>query len=222
MARGRATLTAMAGQPLDGIEREQLCDLFLEMGPDEPTSCEGWSTLDLAAHLVVRERDPRAGLAILGGARFAKLEKRLMDRARAQGLDKLVERLRGGPPLVPWRLPGLRSLLNLNEWFIHHEDVRRANGREPRSDVPELEAALWRSLRRSSRVLVRGLNGAGLELVAPDHGSRTLRKGTPLATLQGTPQELVLYVNGRRPTAHVELTGTQAALEALAAARLGI
>ena len=59
-----------------------------------------------------------------------------MDRARAQGYERLVERLRSGPPPCPWRLPGLRALLNTNEWFVHHEDVRRANGREPRATGP--------------------------------------------------------------------------------------
>src|SRR5919107_1424958 len=39
-------------------ERQQLADLFVEAGPDAPTLCEGWTTRDLAAHLVVRERRP--------------------------------------------------------------------------------------------------------------------------------------------------------------------
>jgi uncharacterized protein (TIGR03085 family) len=212
----------MSARPLDASEREQLCDQFLELGSEAPTLCEGWCTLDLAAHLVVREHDPRAGLAILGGDRFAGLARRLMDGARQRGFEPLVERLRGGPPLVPWRLPGLRTLLNLNEWFVHHEDARRANGRDPRSDVPELEAALWRMVRLSGRFMVRGLKGAGLELAAPDHGTVVVRDGQPLATLRGGPQELVLYLNGRRTAARVEILGDQPALDALAAARLGV
>src|SRR4029453_1719300 len=106
-----ATLSAMSDQaatgadrPLDAVERDQLCDLFLELGPDAPTLCEGWATIDLAAHLVMREHDPRSGLAILGGDRFAELEDKLMAKGRARGYDSLVERLRSGPPLVPWRL----------------------------------------------------------------------------------------------------------------------
>src|SRR5512132_3237988 len=109
-------------QPLDARERAELCDLFVAKGPDAPTLCEGWATLDLAAHLVIRENDVRSGLAILGGERFASLERRLMDGARDQGYDRLVQRLRSGPPLVPWRLPVLREQLNFNEWFVHHED----------------------------------------------------------------------------------------------------
>ena len=39
-------------------ERNALCDLFLEVGPDAATLCAGWHARDLAAHLVVRERRP--------------------------------------------------------------------------------------------------------------------------------------------------------------------
>ena len=36
------------------IERAALVDLMAELGPDAPTLCTGWTTRDLAAHLVVR------------------------------------------------------------------------------------------------------------------------------------------------------------------------
>jgi uncharacterized protein (TIGR03085 family) len=213
--------TAVTDQPLDAIERAELCDLFVATGPDAPTLCEGWNTLDLAAHLVIRENDPRSGLAILGGDRFDGLERRLMDGARANGYATLVDRLRSGPPAIPWRLPGLRPLLNNTEWFVHHEDVRRANDRGVRTDLPELESELWQGLR-GARFMARGLKGAGLELVAPDHGSRTVRGGEPRATVTGGPQELVLFLNGRRAAAQVQVSGDPAAQAALAAARLGV
>lgn len=209
-------------RPLDAIEREALCDLFLEVGPDLPTLCTGWSTFDLAAHLVVREHDPRSGLVILGGDRFAKLEEKVMGRAKAKGYETLVGRLRKGPPLIPWRLPGLRTALNLNEWFVHHEDVRRADSRPPRPAEPRLDAALWTNLSRISRVMVRGLKDTGLVVEAPGFGAKTLRKGDRTVTLVGTPQDLTLYLNGRRGAAQVEPDGDDAALAALADARMGI
>src|ERR1700753_1453307 len=46
-------------------ERTALCDLFLELGPQAPTLCEGWTTRDLAAHLVVRDRRPDGAIGIL-------------------------------------------------------------------------------------------------------------------------------------------------------------
>ena len=214
----------MATRPLDATERDELCDLFLELGPDAPTLCEGWTTLDLAAHLALREHDPRSGLWIIGGDRFAGMEAKHMAKAKAKGLDPLVARLRKGPPLVPWRVPGLRTPLNLNEWFVHHEDVRRSNGRSPRAgaEVEALEAELWSQLQRAGRLMTRGLKGTGLTVDAPGHGSKALRKGDPAVTLTGTPQELVLYLNGRRSAADVTLTGDAPAITALGEATLGI
>ena len=46
-------------------ERAALCDLFAEVGPDAPTLCAGWTTRDLAAHLLVRERRPWASAGIV-------------------------------------------------------------------------------------------------------------------------------------------------------------
>lgn len=211
----------MSATPLDARERSELCELFLARGPDAPTLCEGWTTLDLAAHLVIRERDPRAVLAIAGGQRGARLGERLMDRARARGLPALVERLREGPPLVPWRVPGLRRVLNLNEWFVHHEDVRRADTLGPRDDRPDLDDALWALLRRSARLLLRNVKGASVALEAPGLGEVPARGSGPAVRLIGSPQELTLYLNGRRSVAAVELAGPAAACRALEEARLG-
>jgi uncharacterized protein (TIGR03085 family) len=212
----------MPREPLDARERADLCDLFVARGPDAPTLCEGWNTLDLAAHLVIREHDPRSGLAILGGDRFADLEHKLMDRARSQGYETLVERLRGGPPLVPWRLPVLRPLLNGNEWFVHHEDVRRANGEGPRLDRPDLDEFAWTTVRRTSRLMLRKVEGAGVALAAPDFGEVPARGPGPSARVTGGPQELALFLSGRRSAARVEVTGPDEAVAALAAANLGV
>lgn len=212
----------MPDEPIDARERAELCDLFVATGPDAPTLCEGWNTLDLAAHLVIRENDMRSVLAILGGDRFASLERKLMDGARAQGYERLIERLRSGPPLVPWRLPGLRRLLNENEWFIHHEDVRRANGRPPRTDRADLDAAEWATVRRLGPLMLRRVKGAAVALAAPGHGEVPARGSGPAARVEGSPQELALYLYGRRSAAEVEITGSDEALAALAAAELGI
>ena len=48
------------------IERAAIADLMTSLGPDAPTLCEGWTTRDLAAHLVVRATrvDAAAGILI--------------------------------------------------------------------------------------------------------------------------------------------------------------
>ena len=142
----------MTDLPLDQREREELCDLFLELGPDAPTLCEGWTTADLAAHLVVRERDPRSMPGILQPAgRFGRTTENLMAKKKATGYENVV-----APSAAARRgsRGGSRAcarLFNLNEYVVHHEDVRRANGLGPRTDRPDLDAALWGLLGRAPR-----------------------------------------------------------------------
>jgi hypothetical protein len=45
----------------------------------------------------------------------------------------LVARIRAGPPIGFFRFGWVRSWASLNEFFVHHEDVRRANRHGPRS-----------------------------------------------------------------------------------------
>lgn len=208
-------------EPLDARERRELCDLLEELGPDAPTLCEGWATADLAAHLVVRERDPRAGLGIVFGGRFEALLDRLMAGAKGRGYPALVEKVRNGPPLGPFVVPGLRTLLNLNEYVVHHEDVRRPNGLGPRADRPDLQDAVWGMLRRASRLMLRKVQGASVRLVRPDGQSIVIGSG-PQVSLAGDPIELLLYLQGRRAAALVSLDGAPAARQALETAQLGI
>jgi uncharacterized protein (TIGR03085 family) len=193
---------------LAASERASLSDLLDRVGPDAPTLCEGWLTRDLTAHLVVRESRPDAVLGVvirpLSGW-TARVQKKF---ARGDFTD-LVNRLRGGPPI--WSLFGMRGLgeiLNNVEFFVHHEDVRRAAPQwEPRVLDNATNALLW---KRSSQMAKRVLRSApaGIELVRSDTGQRhTVRPGQPVLTLTGAPQELLLYMFGRRDHALVELEG---------------
>ena len=75
-------------------ERAALCDLFLEVGPDAPTLCGAWTTRDLAAHLVVRERRPDAAPASSAGScaahrsRCARGGRAAVDRDRRAGAHR--------------------------------------------------------------------------------------------------------------------------------------
>ncbi len=205
--------------PLDARERAQLCLRFDELGPDAPTLCEGWTTFDLAAHLVVRERNPLASPGILVPA-LEPLAERGMDREKRRGYAAVVERVRSGPPLGPFAVPGLRETLNLVEYAVHHEDVRRANGMGSRTDVDDLQDALWRLVSRLARFVIRGVPaGVGIELARPDGRTATVRAGTRTAPVTGEPLEIVLWAYGRGDHAEVTLTG---AADALADARFGI
>src|SRR5262249_60545235 len=61
-----------------------LCDTLERVGPAAPTLCEGWTTADLAAHLVVRERKPLAGPGIVLGGPFASYTASAMEKEKAK------------------------------------------------------------------------------------------------------------------------------------------
>lgn len=212
--------------PLDARERVQLCARFEELGPEAPTLCEGWTTFDLAAHLVARERNPLAGPGILLGEKvraLGDLTESAMEREKRRGYAAVVERVRTGPPLGPFRVPKLREQLNLVEYAVHHEDVRRANGMDTRTDVDDLQDALWTLLVRLARLALRGVpKPYGVELARPGGTVAVARKGDPAARLTGEPLELLLFAYGRGDHAAVELTGPDDAVAAVRDARLGI
>jgi uncharacterized protein (TIGR03085 family) len=141
-----------------------LCDLMNELGPEAPTLLDPWTTRDLAAHLVVRENDFRAapGLVVPGAwGRFAERRRNALTR---RDYADLVTAIRSGPPRGFFRIGWVRRGPNLNEFFVHHEDVRRANGLGPRTNVGALDEALWRNTGFAARFLARRLRGVGLEL----------------------------------------------------------
>ena len=212
----------MPSATLARAERQALCDLLIEVGPDAPTLCEGWSTLDLAAHLVVRERRPDSGPGLVIPA-LAGWTERVRVGAKHRGYERLVELVRSGPPVFsPFALPGADAAANTVEYFVHHEDVRRARaGWEPRSLSAEADEELWRRGTRGSRMAFRKV-GAGVVLRRPDGTTHEAKAGSPALTISGAPGEIVLFSSGRRAHAKVQIDGDPAALEALAAARLGV
>lgn len=212
---------------VDQRERAALCDLFLERGPDAPTLCGRWTTADLAAHLVIRERDPRAAPGILIGGRFEATTDRLMARQlERHGYEGTVERVRSGPPPGPFALRPVGRLVNTIEYVVHHEDVRRPAGLGPRGDDEALQRTVWRLLAKASRLLVAPghLGPAGLRLVWPGAEPVDARRAGSegRATLTGDPVELLLYLYGRRDPAQVRLDGDPEAVDRVRRASFGI
>jgi uncharacterized protein (TIGR03085 family) len=207
---------------LDAIEREQLCALMDELGPGAPTLLAPWTTHDLAAHLFIREHEYRAapGLVVPGPwGRFAERRRKALTERDYAGL---VGAIRSGPPPGFFRIRWVRRLANLNEFFVHHEDVRRANGLGPRVTDAALDEALWRNLGLAW-FLARRLRGVGLELEwAGTAQIRRARRREPAARLTGSPGELLLYLFGRQDVAEVEVSGSQEAVSALRRAHLGM
>lgn len=204
-------------------ERAALCDLFERVGPDAPTLCAGWTTADLAAHLVLRERRPDA-MPGIGFAPLSSYTAAVQDRIRRRhSWPGLVDLVRGGPPVwSPYRVPAIDALVNTLELFVHHEDVRRAqDGWEPRELPAAFQDLLWRRLRGMAWLLLRRAP-VGVVLRRPDGERAGGRKAEPYVVVTGEPQELLLFVFGRQAHTRVSCAGDAAAVDLLRSARLGV
>lgn len=150
-------------------ERLALATLLAEKGPDAPTLCAGWKTGDLAAHLVLRETRPDAAAGAMGGPLAGYTARALQRLAGRVSFAELVEAFRNGPPrFSPFALPRLDAMANTVEYFVHHEDVRRAaDGWTARELDPALSDELWAKLKSGARFFL-GKAPVGLELVRTD------------------------------------------------------
>jgi uncharacterized protein (TIGR03085 family) len=190
-------------------ERFALCELLSHLGPDAPTLCEGWRSADLAAHLFIRDHRPDA----LPGTRlkFAPAQgwtKRVQDGARdTLTWDALISKVRAGPPAL---LRPVDRAMNSVEYFVHHEDLRRAQPAwEPRALAPDDETALWGQLGFfrlgpliSSSIFHR--QPAASRLEAPGLPPLLLTRSGKGTLVQGPVGELVLWLTGRRQAARVQ------------------
>jgi uncharacterized protein (TIGR03085 family) len=119
-------------------------------------------------------------------------------------------------------LPGMDERVNVVEYFVHHEDVRRA---APDWDPRELSSGesgvLWQRLRTARLMLRRAPVGVELardDMEADGRAYRiTARNATPAVTVIGSPAELTMWVMGRTTAARVRFDGTEAAVGKLTA-----
>ena len=200
-------------------ERAALVETMRGLGPDAPTLCEGWTTRDLAAHLVIRERRPDAGPGILVPALASYTAKVQEQVTESTDWAELLDKVASGPPIFsPMKL--LDALVNLNEMFIHHEDVRRAQpGWEPRTLDTETVKALTRPLPVMARLTMAKVP-ALVALRTPEGKTlATVGRGTAV-TVTGAPEELLLFAVGR--DARVTFDGSDDAVRAVREARRGL
>lgn len=187
--------------PLSRRERWALCDLLLELGPDVPTLCDGWRSADLAAHLVARDHRPDAVPGMAAKLPLATDWSERVQRGYRDTLtwEALVSKARSGPPA--WSRP-LDRVINTVEYFVHHEDLRRAQeGWEPRELAPADEAELWKQVAR-------------MKLFARKRASRLEAAGQPSLQLSATGPvvkgpvgEVVMWLMGRKGGARVDIEG---------------
>ena len=157
-------------------ERAELADLLDQVGPEAPTLCEGWTSHDLAAHLWIRETDPVGAGGIVARPLAGLLDRRMVETKARWPYAELVDKVRNGPARFSvFAIPGVDEGANTIEYFVHHEDVRRA-GDEPQSarTLPEdVEGWLWRRLKLLARAQFRR---AKVGVVLEREGSRGRRR----------------------------------------------
>lgn len=219
------------GRDFTAASRDALVEALLAAGPGQPTLCEGWDTEHLAAHIVLRENSPLvAGLVLPPLAR--SLQRKTLTLGDAsngpQEYQRLVDRVAAGPqppaPLrgdtragrlgdrVSGRLKGTKAArraaqaANLLEFFVHTEDVRRAQDRwAPRHLADDYADALFGEFTRRARLMYRS-EPTGVVL-ARSTGQRVVARPTAqdeaTRTIAGPAGELVLHGFGRREHALV-------------------
>jgi len=208
-------------QSLVTSERAALADDFISFGPDAPTILD-WDAQGLLEHLILRERKPHL---LLGSNVPVSAISDWSDQERAKLRDEdwadQVERFRAGPSrFSPVR--GLDTLMNTGEYFVHHEDLRRARpGWEPRDLGEPAERELWSLLKRMARMLVRAK--VDITLVSPQGGLRVRAKGAEGSVrVHGPASELLLWAFGRDRVARVDVEGDPAAITVLNRGERGI
>jgi len=191
-------------------ERKALVETLRSTAPTAPTLCVGWDARHLAAHLVQREHDLVAtvGDAVVkrepGSERF--LGRLVADAESEDGYQRLIDRFEQGPPRwspFSWAAENI----NLLEYVVHHEDVRRGAGAVvPRALPAEELRSLWTKLPMMASLTYRS-SPVGVTFARPSGGRRVVHKGPDGVELVGEPVELALYLTGRREAADVEVTG---------------
>ena len=192
-------------------ERQAFCDAALRIGPDAPTLCEGWTVRDLVAHCAMRERRPEAvGVLVPALEKYAEHTRK---RYALRPFEDLVDMVRKGPhELNVFQIPALDARANLQEFFIHTEDILRAqltqaDPTKVRALSSDEQSAIYELLPVAARLMARGIN---VRLAAQVPGMTPLQLTKPAESagdvvIKGTPSEILLYLAGRM--AFVEFEG---------------
>jgi uncharacterized protein (TIGR03085 family) len=201
-------------------ERAALADALEAAGPHRPTLCDGWTTTELAAHLLTRERRPDAAMTVVVPA-LSGWSDRILAKYATRPYADLIAAIRTGPPLTSlMALPGVDARINLIEHFVHCEDVRRAYPGDPgwtARDLPvSRQNALWEQISVLGRMIFRK-SPVSVTLRTPDgRMKRVIARGdnSEGVELVGEPAELTLYAYGRKDQALAQLDGPDDAVAA--------
>lgn len=205
--------------------RDELCATLADLDDDQwraETLCAGWDAGDIAAHLIVREREPWTAPGLVLGGPLGAVTDRRRDVWRARGRTTLVRTLAAGPP---WPLSGPLGATQIVEDWIHEQDVRRggANLATP-PPAGTLARLLWTAMKRFATRTLAVDGDLAIELTDGTRRHRVRARprrpfaastdAPPDVVVHGPVGELLLYVAGRA-VADVAIDGTPDARAAL-------
>ena len=191
-------------------ERQALRSTLEELGPDAPTLVPKWTARDIAPHIVGGEL--AAGVPVFVARSLVRrsidvtfLQKagaKQQDRLTGRGWDWALDRLGRNPPRLVHH-PSIAPV-SLFEYWIHHEDVRRANGgaRDAARDYP----ALQRCVEIVGCYVGKRLDDVTVVVEHPQ-GSLAFGSGTRQITLHGPCGEVLLWLAGRGAVAEADVSG---------------
>src|SRR4249920_3401059 len=160
-------------------ERFEFAGTLARTKPDAPTLCDPWTAAQLAAHIILRERSLNQAVNRLPVDAVRRWSQdRIAHYAEQVPYDELVRRVHDGPPRwSPLAVPAVAERVNLLEYVVHHEDVRRAGPRPapPRNIPADRRAAIWAQLRLAARLTMRQAP-VGVVLVEADGDEVVARK----------------------------------------------
>lgn len=194
---------------LIAAERQALLETLREAGPHAPTLCEGWETRHLAAHLLLRESSLTYAAGVMGGPLGERTERLTQEKAAeltsAGSYDAALFEFAKLPGHLHLRSrkPAADAAMNLVEYFVHIEDVRRAvPSWEPRELPAGMQQKLWTALGKQARLMAGRKFADGLVLSAPGYSPAAVtvvrpKPGKVATILAGEPGELLFYLFGR-------------------------
>lgn len=191
-------------------QRQDLATALRSVSADAPTLCEGWAAEDLALHIVIRDSRPDLlvgpSLPLVG-----EHADKALQNLRNTGYESLVNRAASGPPwFFPQNFPPLNDLMNTAEFYIHTEDVLRAqpdfDPAHPRAISEKLRRRLWRQGTLMFPMAARSAKQR-ITFESPGYGSTTSGPSSaPKRKITGPPEELLLWAFGREEKAQVTIT----------------
>lgn len=199
-------------------ERTALVQTLRQAQPTDPTLCEGWQCRHLLAHLVLRETEflTAAGIVVpFLSERTTKVTNYRADSLiEREAYDRALDRFENLDGYLKMRKLAAKvdRKLNLIEYFVHIEDVRRARPEwKARVLSHETQQAIWEDMRSRAKMMAAKNFPHGLIVEAPGFvdGYFTViepKENIPATILTGEPGELALYLFGREDHAKVELS----------------